>query len=125
MNISAFISAVLRQDAHMMRTFFRPDAYINWHNTNEHFTVDEYIRVNCEYPGQWMGEIEQIVESGNLLVTAIHVQSLDGTISCHCTSFVRLEEGKIASIDEYWGDDGEVPQWRKEKHIGTKIREGT
>lgn len=109
----------------MMRTFFRPDAYINWHNTNEHFTVDEYIRVNCEYPGQWTGEIEQIVESGNLLVTAIHVQSLDGTISCHCTSFVHLEEGKIASIDEYWGDDGEVPQWRKEKHIGTKIREGT
>lgn len=50
--------------------------------------------------------------------------SMDGKISCHCTSFIRLEDDKIISLDEYWGDDGEVPQWRQEMHIGTQIREG-
>ncbi len=124
MNIGAFISAVLRQDADAIRTCFQPDAYVNWHNTNEHFTVEEYIRANCEYPGQWTGKIERIVESGDLIVTATHVQSLDGIISCHCTSFIRFAGDKIASMDEYWGDDGEVPQWRQEKQIGTCIRGG-
>ena len=122
MNTDAFISAVLRQDADAIRTCFQPDAYVNWHNTNEHFTVEEYIRANCEYPGQWTGEIERIVESGDLIITATHVQSLDGKISCHCTSFIRLRDDKIISMDEYWGDDGEVPQWRKEKRIGTPIK---
>ncbi len=122
MDIDAFVSAVLRQDADLIRTFFWSDAYVNWHNTNEHFTVEEYIRANCEYPGEWTGQIEQVVESGELIVAATHVQSLDGEISCHCTSFIRLIEDKIASIDEYWGDDGEVPQWRKEKRIGTPIK---
>ncbi len=122
MNIRAFISAILRQDANVIRTYFHPDANVNWHNTNEHFTVEEYIRANCEYPGQWTGEIERMVESGDIIVTAIHVQSLDGIISCHCTSFIRFAGDKIASMDEYWGDDGEVPQWRQEKQIGTRIR---
>ena len=30
---------------------------------------------------------------------------------------------EIASVDEYWGDDGPAPQWRLDKHIGTKIKE--
>ena len=49
--------------------------------------------------------------------------SKDGSISCHATSFIRVVDGKIASIDEYWGDDGPAPQWRQDKHIGTKIKE--
>ena len=24
--------------------------------------------------------------------------------------------------DAYWGDDGEAPQWRKDKQIGTAIK---
>ena len=39
------------------------------------------------------------------------------------TSFIRIVDGKIASVDEYWGDDGTAPQWRQDKHIGTKIKE--
>lgn len=124
MKTQAFISAVLRQDADELRTYFGPNAYVNWHNTNEHFTVEEYIRANCEYPGQWMGEIEQFIETQDMIVVATHVQSMDGKISCHCTSFIRLKDDKIASMDEYWGDDGEVPQWRMEKRIGTPIKGG-
>lgn len=124
MNIKAFVAAVLRQDADELRTCFHPDAYVNWHNTNEHFTVEEYIRANCEYPGQWMGEMEQFIETEDRIVVATHVHSMDGKISCHCTSFIRFEDDKIISMDEYWGDDGEAPQWRQEMHIGTQIRGG-
>ncbi len=122
MDVHKFITAVLEQDAERMRGFFHTDAYVNWHNTNEHFTVEEYIRANCEYPGNWAGEIERIMQEQDRIVALIHVYQIDGEISCHCTSFIQLRNDKISGIDEYWGDDGEAPKWRKEKHIGTKIK---
>ena len=66
MDIQAFWSAVLQQDADAIRAYFYPNAWVNWHNTNEHFHVEEFIRANCEYPGEWDGEVERIV-------TAVHV----------------------------------------------------
>lgn len=120
-NIKDFWAAVLRQDADAIRPYFHPNAYVNWHNTNEHFTVEEFIRANCEYPGQWEGEVEQIVSAGDCIVTATHVHSTDGAVSCHAASFIRIAEGRITAMDEYWGDDGEAPQWRQEKYIGTPI----
>ena len=61
MDIKAFWDAVLRQDANVIREYFHPTAFVNWHNTNEHFTVEEFIRANCEYPGEWDGEVVQII----------------------------------------------------------------
>ena len=49
MDIKKFWDAVLRQDADAIREYFHPDAWVNWRNTNEHFTVEEFIRANCEY----------------------------------------------------------------------------
>lgn len=123
MDIRDFWDAVLRQDADSIREYFHSDAWVNWHNTNEHFTVEEFIRANCEYPGEWDGEVEQIFITDTHVITATHVFSKDESISYHATSFIRVEDGKIASVDEYWGDDGPAPQWRQDKHIGTKIRE--
>ena len=91
------------------------------YNTNEHFTVDEFIRANCEYPGKWGGEIERIEQVGNLIITVVHVYSLDQKVSCHAVSFIEVESDKIASMDEYWGDDGSAPLWRLNKHIGAPI----
>ena len=34
----------------------------------------------------------------------------------------QVKEGKILSVDEYWGDDGSAPQWRQELNIGMKIK---
>lgn len=121
MNITDFWNAVLRQDADAIRKSFHPDAWVNWHNTNEHFTVEEFIRANCEYPGQWAGEVERIVTTPDWIVTATHVYDREKTMSFHAVSFFHVTEGKIASIEEYWGDDGQAPQWRQDKHIGTKI----
>ena len=43
--------AVLEQDEKTLPEFFREDALIRWHNTDEEFTVHEFVRANCEYPG--------------------------------------------------------------------------
>ena len=123
MNLKRYWKATLEQRAEEMSSYFHKDAYINWHNTNEHFTVSEFIKANCEYPGKWDGEIERIVEKENLIITVVHVFSIDKKSSFHVTSFIQVRDEKIESIDEYWGDDGAPPEWRLEKRIGTPIRE--
>lgn len=122
MNIQAFWKAVLQQDREAIRSYFREDAHVNWHCTNEHFTVEEYLRANCEYPGLWDGEVERVESMGNTLITATHVFPQDHSASFHVVSFLTMENGKIRAMDEYWADDGDAPQWRREMGIGTQIR---
>ncbi len=114
-----FWEAVVRQNPDAIRGYFREKAVIRWHNTNEEFTLDEFIRANCEYPGKWDGEVERIEEIGDLIITVTRVFS---SVSFHVTSFFRVEDGKIALLDEYWGDDGEAPKWRLDMKIGKGIR---
>lgn len=121
MDIQHFWKVVLKQEAKEIRTYFHPDAYINWHNTNEHFTVEEFIQANCEYPGQWDGVMERFHQVDDLIITVMHVFSTDHKLSFHVTSFITLSDEKIVSVDEYWGDDGNAPQWRLDKHIGVPI----
>ena len=35
---------------------------------------------------------------------------------------VFTEQDKIISIDEYWADDGDTPQWHQKMHIGKPIK---
>lgn len=121
MDIKEFWNAVLKQDAEKLRTFFHDSAYVNWHCTNEHFTVSEYIIANCEYPGDWDGTIERIETVGNLIITAVKVFPVTKEVSFHVVSFMEIENDKIIAMNEYWGDDGSAPQWRLDKHIGTTI----
>lgn len=120
-DIHAYWNAVLAQNEQDIRGYFHPDASINWHCSNEHFTVDEFLVANCEYPGEWDGAIERTEFVDNLLITVTHVYSKDRSASCHVTSFIKIVDDKIASLDEYWADDAPVPQWRIDKHIGTAI----
>lgn len=121
MDIHAFWIATLKQDANAMRTFFHDNAYINWHCTNEHFTVNEFIQANCEYPGKRDGAIERIEYIDNLIITVVNVFSANKELSFHVVSFIKVDNGKILSIDEYWGDDGPAPQWRLDKKISSAI----
>lgn len=122
MNIQDFFSAVLHQDAAALRTFFRPDADVRWHCSNECFTVEEYIRANCEYPGDWDGEVERIEQAGATVVAAARVWPRDKSAFFHVVSFITLRDGLIAEMDEYWADDGPAPEWRREMGIGKRIR---
>ena len=122
MDIYGFWRDVLGQDAERIRGYFREDAYVNWHCTNEHFSVQEYLIANCEYPGEWDGEVERVEEINDLTITVTHVYPKDRSLSFHVTSFFQMPDGRIQSLDEYWADDGTAPDWRLEKKIGTKIR---
>jgi len=121
MNLHEFWAATLRQDAAAMREYFHPAAVIRWHCTNERFTLDEFIRANCEYPGEWDGEVQRVEQAGELIITAVHVYPKDRTASFHVVSFIKMQNDKVIALDEYWADDGEAPKWRREMGIGKKL----
>ena len=104
-----------------IREYFHADAHVNWHCSNEHFTVEEFIRANCDYPGDWDGEVEKIVTTDDMIITATRVYPKDRSASFHVTSFIKLKDDKIVAMDEYWADDGEAPKWRQDMNIGRKI----
>ena len=58
LDIYVFWNDILRQNRVKIKK--SSDAYINWNCTNEHFTVYEFIRANCEYPCEWGGEVERV-----------------------------------------------------------------
>ena len=118
MNIYDFWKAVLGQNEIEIRKYFQNDAYINWHCTNEQFDVDEFIIANCEYPGDWEGNVERVETLNDLIVTVVNVYPKGRNASFPVTSFIKTKEDKIVSMDAYWADDGNAPQWRLDKHIG-------
>lgn len=127
MEITAYFQDVVKQDAQKLKNYFAKDAKVLWHNTNECFTAEEFIRANCEYPGSWDGEIEILTSMQDGWILAARVWEKDlaqngKEASFHVVSFVHMQGEKISRIDEYWGDDGKAPQWRLDKKIGTPIR---
>ena len=110
-NVGDFVQAVATQNADALREFFAPDAVIRWHDSNEQFTVAEYVRANCEYAGKWEGEIQRAerIEGGIVLVTKISSAESSHLV----TAFAKLTEGKISRLDEYYCECGEAPESRK------------
>ncbi len=87
MDIQGFWDAVLKQDTRKIEKYFWDDAYINWHCTNEHFNVKEYIKANCEYPGDWEGEIQRVEQAGDVSIVVVHVYNQDKSLSFHVVPF--------------------------------------
>jgi formiminotetrahydrofolate cyclodeaminase len=119
--IKQYWECVARQEKEELRKYFCEDACIRWHNTNEQFNTDEFVRANCEYPGAWSVEVERIEQKGNSMITVARVWSEN--MSLHVTSFFTLKDDKIEMLDEYWGDDGSAPEWRIDMHLGKAISE--
>ena len=118
----SFIQAVAKQNADALSEYFTPDAIICWHDSNEQFTVDEYIRANCEYPSKWNGEVMRVekTEDGMVIVTKMFSDESTHLI----TAFVKLAKNKICRLDEYYSDYNDcedIPDWRKEMKIGKPI----
>jgi hypothetical protein len=118
-DIEAFLSAVARQDTAALTEYFTPDAEILWYNTNELFTVSEYVRANCEYPGSWNGKVEREEKTQDGVAFIAKVWS--GENVCRTVSFITLKGSKIKKLKEYWGDVGAPPEWRRNMRIGTPI----
>ncbi len=101
--------------------YFHEQAVIRWHNTNEQFTADEFIRANETYPGDWLIDIERLESVGELAISVVRVYQKGSPLSFHATSFFEFRGGRIAALDEYWGGDEKPPQWRLEQHIGRPL----
>ena len=121
MDVKEFWIDVLKQNREKLISYFHKDAVIRWHCSNELFTVSEYIKANCEYPGEWEGKIERIEKTENMIITAVRVYSVNKSSSFHVVSFIKTENNLITEMDEYWADDTEVPEWRRKMNIGRKI----
>ena len=80
MDIKVFWRDVISQNREALQAYFCKDAVIRWHCTNEKFSVQEYIKGNCDYLGEWEGEIERIEKAGEMLITAVKVFSKDKKI---------------------------------------------
>ena len=114
----AFLQAVVSQREDLLHSFFVPAATIRWPNTREVFTLAQYLRANCEYPGTWQGELLDLHRQGDLVITVARVWQEDASLSAHVCSFMRLQHECIFSMDEYWCDDGEPPAWRQQMMLG-------
>ncbi len=114
MDFKAYWQAVAAQDAAALRAFFLPDAEICWPCTGERFDLEGFLRANCEYPGVWAAELERVLPAEGCTVTVTRVYSPESGVSCHAASFFTLRGGRIASLTEYYADDGPAPDWRRE-----------
>lgn len=121
MNISIFWESIIQQNESLLRSFFHKDAIIRWHCTNELFSVEEYIRANCDYPGIWQGRIERIEKLENLVILIGQVSPIDNSSSNHVVTFLKLKDNLIIEMDEYWSNDAPPPEWRQKMKIGKKI----
>ena len=119
--LAAFWRAVAAQERDPLRGFFAEGAEVLWPNTNERFSVEEYLRANCEYPGKWNGKIERMLDTAEGSVTVTRVWSEE--FSVRAISFFRWQGEKILRLEEYWSDDGAPPEWRRKMQIGQKITE--
>ncbi len=121
MDINLLWNSIISQDEAALREYFDKDAVIRWHCTNEEFSADEYITVNCKYPGNWKGEIERMEEVGDTVILVGKVFPQEENMSFHVVSFIKIKNDLIVEMDEYWADDGTAPEWRKMLKIGKPV----
>ena len=74
-SIEKFWNDVINQNQEKLISYFAEDALIQWPCTNEQFSVQEYIKVNCDYPGNWSGNIELIEKTNSQIILAGQVFS--------------------------------------------------
>ena len=104
---------------HKLSKYFAPNAVISWPNTEECFTVDEFVLVNSKYPGSWQISIKKLITAGATVISVTKHTQKDSSTSYHAVSFFEFEGDKIKVLDEYWGNDDEPPQWRIDIRLGT------
>lgn len=120
--VRSFWERMDRQEWSELGAYFSKEAVIHWCDTNEAFIKEEFVRANCEYPGNWEISVVNLVEKDNLVISVARVKLKNKEIYFYVNSYFYFDEkGKITLLKEYWSECGEVPQWRQEKKIGKPI----
>ncbi len=90
-------------------------------NTREVFkSAEKYIAFNKAYPGRWYAVVERMNTVGSSVITTVKISSPDQDISAYVTSYFELKDNKIIEITEYWGDNGNPPEWRLEAGLSER-----
>jgi ketosteroid isomerase-like protein len=73
-----------------------------------------FLAVNQAYPGEWHITVERVVAAGDEVVTVVRVDFADepGRID-RAASFMRVRNGRVASILEFWPDAFPAAEWRR------------
>ena len=118
--IMSYWQIVDKQEWDKLKDCFSASATVEWPNTNECFIdINNFIRANCEYPGNWSIMVEKIEEIGNKIITVSKVLLTEKNFSFYAVSFFEITEGRIEKLTEYWGDNGNAPEWRRKLNLST------
>ena len=73
-----------------------------------------FAKINTAYPaqGKWKFRLNSIVTDGNAVVTDVSVT--EGVTVGRAITFHTVENGLITRQKEFWPDEFEAPEWRKD-----------
>ncbi len=90
------------------RPLFTEDFVADWPQTRERILgAENFIQLNRAYPGAWSCHLRDIVGAGERLATEVEIT--DGATVVHAASFYTFQDGRIASVREFFADPGEPP----------------
>ncbi len=99
------------------------DACVYLPNTREIFRGrDKYVAFNQKYPGEWAMETEAVYtdpETDTIIAVSL-VRSKTEKQSYYLTAFYHFTGTLIDRIIEYWGENGEPPEWRKKAKLSER-----
>ncbi len=102
-------------DFDMLEGIFDKDAMILLPNTDEAFhSVKDFIQFNKDYPGKWHASIEMKEEVKDLVISITRVWNDDNSMSFFVTSVFKIINGKILRMEEYWAENSQRPEWRRD-----------
>lgn len=111
MDIQRYWAAIAKQDETEILSYFDERALIEWPNTEERFSPAQFAHINAVYPGTWHCDVEKVLQMGDLWITVVRIYNKE--LSLRAVSFLRVRDGKIIKLEEYFSEDVEVPYWRK------------
>lgn len=98
-----------------------PEAVVWLPNTHEVFKGSrKYVEFNQKYPDRWHARVQNLFRSGQTIISIVLIYNADHSMSFYVTSLFRFSEDRIIEITEYWGDNGEPPQWRLDENFSER-----
>lgn len=104
-------TALEEREWDQVRQLLHEDFSAHWPQSGERFNRDEFIQVNCHYPGDWHLRLKRVFGDGDQVVTEVEID-LDGRVN-RALSFFRVHKNRIIEACEYWPEPFAVPDWRR------------
>jgi len=78
--------------------------------SKEVFNAKTFLIMNQNYPGNWKLSVQQIIVESNSVVSEIRVETNEKVEIG--ISIIKLMDGKIINIREFWPEPFDIPKWR-------------